>query len=167
MDIKLKFNPKDIRTKQFSKKVFGYNPDEVDAFLIELSNEFQNLLNKIEQIRSQTPESKMKELVRKTKKKIEKIVEESKKEKRQLEEEKRRIENEIEQLRIVQRKMANKLKLTIIEMTRILEEIKPDDKPKKGKEFHSGGGESSTQRETERNSKSGKREVEDKGDGTA
>ncbi|WP_457569971.1 DivIVA domain-containing protein [Desulfurobacterium sp.] len=166
MDIKLKFKPKDIRTKQFSKKVFGYNPDEVDAFLIELANEFQNLLNKMEQIKSQTPESKMKELIKNTKKKIAKIVEETKKEKRQLEEEKRRIEAEIEQLKIIQRKMANKLKLTIIEMTRILEEIKPDDKHKKGKELHPGGSESSTERETERNSESGERKAENKSNGT-
>ncbi|WP_456397283.1 DivIVA domain-containing protein [Desulfurobacterium sp.] len=167
MDIKLKFKPKDIRTKQFSKKVFGYNPDEVDAFLIELANEFQNLLNKMEQIKSQTPESKMNELIKNTKKKIAKILEETKKEKKQLEEEKKRIEVEIEQLKNIQRKMANKLKLTIIEMTRILEEIKPDDKHKKGKELHSDRIEGSTEREAKRNSKSGERKIEDKSDGAA
>ncbi|WP_457567337.1 DivIVA domain-containing protein [Desulfurobacterium sp.] len=167
MDIKLKFKPKDIRTKQFSKKVFGYNPDEVDAFLIEISNEFQNLLNKIEQIKSQTPESKMKELVKRTKKKIEKILEDSKKEKRQLEEEKKRIEAEIEQLKIIQKKMANKLKLTIIEMTRILEEIKPDDKSKDGKELRSDRSKGATEREAEFDSEGGKWKAKDKGDGAA
>jgi len=149
---KLKIKPRDIRTKQFSKKVFGYNPDEVDAFLIEVANEFQNLLNRIELLKNATAEAKKDKILRELKQEIEKKLEEVKLEKKKLEDEKRQLQVEIENLKNVQRKFANKLKLTIIELTRIFEGIKSDDKGKQESGLSDTGIEGSTKGESEQNS---------------
>ena len=70
---KVKLRPQDIRTKEFSKKLFGYDPDEVEAFLIEVANAYQELLKEIESLRIKTPEYKTEKLIEKAKKEIEKI----------------------------------------------------------------------------------------------
>ncbi|SNR75068.1 DivIVA domain-containing protein [Desulfurobacterium atlanticum] len=145
----LKIKPRDIRTKEFSKKVFGYNPDEVDAFLIEVANEFQNLLNKIELLKNSTAEAKKEKILRELKQEIDKKLEEVKLEKKRLEDEKKQLQLEIENLKNIQKRFANKLKLTIIELTRIFEEIKPDDKDKQKSELSDTGIEGSAKSENE------------------
>jgi len=81
---KLKLRPQDIRTKEFSKKLFGYDPDEVEAFLIEVANAYQELLKEIESLRIKTPEYKTEKLIEKAKKEIEKIVQKKLEEKKEL-----------------------------------------------------------------------------------
>ena len=135
METKLK--PKDIRTKEFGRKLFGYNPDEVDAFLIEVSNEFQNLLKTIENLKKSKAEEKVEFILKEAKKKVEEIIQKSKEEKEELNKEKEKIENEIEKLKQVQRKLMEKLKLTMMEMTKIIEELKESESSKDRGKSHS------------------------------
>ncbi len=142
-----KLKPRDIKVKEFSKKVFGYNPDEVDDFLMEVANEFQNLLTKIELLKSDTAEAKKDKILREVEIELKKKLHDINEEKRKLEMEKIDIEREIENLKIVQRKISNKLKFTIIEMTKLLEGIRIDDKLNKEGEQSDIGSESATEGE--------------------
>ncbi len=128
METKLK--PEDIRKKEFGRKLFGYNPDEVDAFLIEISNEFKNLLKTIENLKKSKAEEKMEVILKEARKKVEEIIQKSKEEKEEIQREKEKIENEIEKLKQIQRKIIEKLKLTMMEMTKIIEELKEGEENK-------------------------------------
>jgi len=127
-----KLTPQEIRNQEFSKKLFGYDPDEVDVFLSDIANAYEELLQEVESLRSRTPEHKAEEIVVKTKKKVEKIVEEKKKQLKELEEKKKDVEIEIEKLRLTERKIAGKLRMVILEMTKLLKELEADVKGKKG-----------------------------------
>jgi len=142
---KRRMTPSEIRNKDFGKKLFGYDPEEVDNFLVEVANAYQELLKENEALRVKTPEYKAQQAVEKAKKEIEKIIEKKKKEKELLEKEKREIELEIEKLRLAQKKMADKLKLALIEMTQILEELKKDASGKKKEHGDRDRGESPAQ----------------------
>ncbi len=147
-----RLTPKDIRNKQFDKKLFGgYNPDEVDSFLVKVASEMEALLRKIEILEKQTPERRKAEVIEMAKKEIERMIEAAKEEKERLEEEKSIIEAEIEQLKLTKRKIENKLKMSIIEMTQILEELKADETEGEGKGVSeiSEGGDFSSERHTE------------------
>jgi len=124
--------PKDIRNKEFGRKLFGYNPDEVDAFLIEVSNEFQKLLKRIEELKRSKAEEKVESIVEEAKRRVEQIIQRSKEEKEELNREKERIENEIERLKLIQKRMADRLKLAMIDMTKIFEELKEGEDTGKG-----------------------------------
>ena len=128
---KISIKPADIRTKEFSKKLFGYDPDEVEAFLNDVANAYQNLLNEIENLKKKTPEYKTEMLIEKAKREIEKIVQKKTEEKEQLERKKKELEIEIEKLKLAQKKVYDRLKLAILDMTRILEELRPNVKSEK------------------------------------
>ncbi|MEO2068189.1 MAG: DivIVA domain-containing protein [Desulfurobacteriaceae bacterium] len=162
MEIGKKLKPEDIRSKEFNKKLFGYDPDEVDAFLIEVANAYQDLLRDLENLKRNTPEYKTEEIVEKARRKIEEIIQKKMEEKEELERQKKEIELEIEKLRLAQKKIFDRLKMAIIDMTRIIEELRPNAKNKdKGKSNFSGS-EGSTQSFTEQNRESGRGETEDK-----
>jgi len=164
---KRRLTPSEIRNKDFGKKLFGYDPEEVDSFLMEVANAYQELLKEVERLRVNTPEYKTQEIVEKAKKEIEKIIEQKKKEKELLEKEKREIEIEIEKLRLAQKKMADKLKFALIEMTQILEELKKDASGKKKEVRDRNRGESPAQVLKEPDRKGGSGETEGEGDGSS
>jgi cell division initiation protein len=128
-----KLKPKDIRFKEFRKKFFGYDPEEVEAFLNEVANAYQSLLDEIEQLRKVTPEFKAEQVLEVAKKKIEKYYQEKKKEFEELEKHKRSVEAEIENLKVIQKRMFDKLRVTIHELVELLEELKPDEEETESK----------------------------------
>jgi len=159
--------PSDIRNKDFSKKLFGYNPDEVEAFLNDVANAYQELLKEVEQLKKSAPEYKVEEIVEKARKKIDSIVKEKVKEKEFLEKKKKELEMEIEKLNLVQRKVYGKLKLAILEMTKILEELKPNAKGKKEEGWSGNRSQGSAEVFQEQDREGGGRKAEDKGNGSS
>jgi cell division initiation protein len=157
-----KLKPEDIRSKEFNKKLFGYDPDEVDSFLVEVSNAYQDLLREIENLKRNTPEYRTEEIVEKARKKIEEIVHRKLEEKEELERQKREIEVEIEKLRLAQKKMFDRLKMAIFDMTRIIEELRPNAKNKDKEESDFSGSESSAEVFSEQDRESRRREIENK-----
>ncbi|WP_083801934.1 DivIVA domain-containing protein [Desulfurobacterium thermolithotrophum] len=157
-----KLKPQEIRTKEFSKKLFGYDPDEVEAFLIEVANAYQDLLKEIESLKRSTPEYKTEELVEKARKRIEEILHKKLEEKEELERQKKELEIEIEKLKLVQKQIFDKLKLTIFDMTRIIEEIRPNAPSKEERRGNRDRSESSTQSFSQQDRESGGGETEDK-----
>jgi len=162
-----KLTPSEIRNKDFGKKLFGYDPEEVDGFLMEVANAYQELLKEVERLRVNTPEYKTQEIVEKAKREIEKIIEKKKKEKELLEKEKREIEIEIEKLRLAQKKMADKLRFALIEMTQILEELKKDASGKKKEDGSRDRAQSPAQVFKEPDREGGGGKAEGKGDGSS
>ncbi|MEO2082547.1 MAG: DivIVA domain-containing protein [Desulfurobacteriaceae bacterium] len=163
---KRRLKPSDIRNREFSKKLFGYDPDEVDAFLAEVANSYDQLIRELEQLQRKTPEYKAQTAVEKARKEIEKLLEKKRAEKEELERQKREIEVEIEKLKLVQRKIFSKLKATIIDMTRIIEEIKPDAQGKKKEERSGAGVEGSAQKFEEQDREGGRGKAEGEGNGS-
>jgi len=161
------FTPSEIRNREFRKKLFGYDPDEVDSFLMEVANAYHELLKEIERLKVQTPEYKAKEVVEKARKEIEKIVEKKKEEKELLEKEKRELEIEIEKLRLAQKSMYDRLKIAIIDMTRILEELKKDASGKKKERGDRDRGEAPAKGLKEQDRESGGGKAEGEGDGSS
>ncbi|TCK04693.1 DivIVA domain-containing protein [Phorcysia thermohydrogeniphila] len=164
---KVKLRPQDIRTKEFSKKLFGYDPDEVEAFLIEVANAYQELLKEIESLRVKTPEYKTEKLVEKAKKEIEKIVQKKLEEKKELEKQKKELELEIEKLKLAQKQFFDRLKMTILDMTRILEELRPNATGKKEERGSGTGSEGSTQGLSEQDRGGGRGEAENQGNSSS
>jgi len=164
---RVKLRPQDIRTKEFSKKLFGYDPDEVEAFLIEVANAYQELLKEIERLRIKTPEYKTEKLIEKAKKEIEKIIQKKLEEKEELEKQKKELELEIEKLRLAQKQMFDRLKMAIIDMTRIVEELRPNAADKKEERSSGAGSESSAQGFKEQNRESGRGETENQGNSSS
>jgi DivIVA domain-containing protein len=167
MENKRKLTPQEIRNQEFSKKLFGYDPDEVDIFLSTVANAYEDLLKEVNRLRAQTPEYKAEELVEKARRKIERIVEEKKKELNILSKKREEVEIEIEKLRLTQKRMANKLKAAIIEMTRLLKELEEDAKGKEIGRSDRVRGEGSAQVLQKQNRESGGREAEDKGNSSS
>ena len=164
---KVKLRPQDIRTKEFSKKLFGYDPDEVEAFLIEVANAYQELLKEIEALRVKTPEYKTEKLIEKAKKEIEKIIQKKLEEKEKLEKQKKELDLEIEKLRLAQKQMFDRLKMAIFDMTRIVEELRPNAAGKKEERSAGTGGEGSTQSFPEQDRGGGRGEAENQGNSSS
>ena len=122
-----RLKPQDIRSKEFKKKTFGigYDPEEVEAFLIEVANAYQELLEELEELQRIVPENNTNELMEKVRNRIEEIFREAMEKKRKLEVQNKEIETEIERLKLIQKSMYDRLKLVILDMARIIEEIEP------------------------------------------
>ncbi len=164
--MKKHFTPAEIRNKEFSKKLWGYNPEEVESFLIEVASSYGELLKEIERLRVKTPEYKAKEVIEKAKKEIGKIVEKKKEEIKQIEKRKEEIEFEIEKLRLAQKGIYDRLKVAIIEMTRILEELRRDALGKEERRGSGNRGEGPTQVLKEQDREGGRGETEGESNGS-
>ena len=123
---KTRLTPQEIRTKQFNKKLFGYDPDEVEAFLIEVGNAYEELLKEIDFLQVRTPEYKVKKLLEKTRREAEKIIQGKLEEKKELERQMEKLEIEVEKLRLLQKQILEKLRMTIVDITKIMEALKTD-----------------------------------------
>ncbi len=159
---KRRLTPQEIKNQEFSKKLFGYDPDEVEIFLSTVAGAYEELLKEVERLKAKTPEYKAEQVMEKAKKEIEKLVETKKKELQELEKKKEEVELEIEKLRFTQKKMTNRLKLALLEMTRILKELEEDVKGKGEKGSPGDRGESPAQSLKEQDREGRGREVEDK-----
>ena len=126
---KKRLRPQDIRSKEFKKKTFGigYNPEEVEAFLIEVANAYQELLEELEELQRIVPENNANELMEKARNRIEEIFREAMEKKRELEVQSRKIETEIERLKLVQKSMYDRLKLVILDMTQVIQGLHSDN----------------------------------------
>ena len=126
---KKRLRPQDIRSKEFKKKTFGigYNPEEVEAFLIEVANAYQELLEELEELQRIVPENNANELMEKARNRIEEIFREAMEKKRELEVQSRKIETEIERLKLVQKSMYDKLKLVILDITQVIQGLHSDN----------------------------------------
>ena len=124
---KKRLKPQDIRSREFKKKTFGigYDPEEVEAFLIEVANAYQELLEELEELQRIVPENNTNELMEKVRNRIEEIFREAMEKKRELEVQNKEIETEIERLKLIRERMYDRLKLVILDMARIIEEIEP------------------------------------------
>jgi cell division initiation protein len=161
-----RLKPQEIRSREFGKKLFGYDPDEVETFLIEVANAYQDLLKEVEALRRETPEYKTEELVEKARKRIEEILQKKMEEKEELEKYKKEMEMEIEKLKLAQKKMFDRLRLAIFDMTRIIEEIKPDASGKEKGESTGTGSEGATQSFSQPDREDRRGEIEGKSDST-
>jgi cell division initiation protein len=161
-----RLKPQEIRSKEFGKKLFGYDPDEVETFLIEVANAYQDLLEEVEALRRETPEYKTEELVEKARRRIEEILQKKMEEKEELEKHKKEVEIEIEKLKLAQKKMFDRLRLAIFDMTRIIEEIRPNASGTEKGENTGTGSEGATQGFSQLDRESRRREIEGKGDST-
>ncbi len=164
---KTRLKPQDIRTKEFSKKLFGYDPDEVEAFLIEVANAYNELLKEIEILKAKTPEHKAEQVIERARKEIEKLLQKKLDEKKRIEQEKQELELEIEKLRLTQKKIFDKLRIAILEMTKIIEEIKPNAPGKKEKREAALGNKGGAKGFKEQHRESRRGETEDKSNGSS
>ena len=161
-DKQRKLTPQEIKNQEFSKKLFGYDPDEVEIFLSTVAGAYEELLKEVERLKARTPEYKAQQVMEKARKELEKLVEMKKKELQEIEKKKEEVEIEIEKLRFTQKKMTNRLKLALLEMTRILKELEEDVKGKAEKGSSGDRGEGSTQSLKEQDREGGRGETEDK-----
>jgi len=117
------------------KKTFGigYDPEEVDAFLIEVANAYQELLEELEELQGIVPENNTNELMVKVRNRIEEIFREVMEKKRELEVQSRKIETEIERLKLVRERMYSRLKLVILDMTHVIQGLHPNSLEKDNK----------------------------------
>ena len=120
---KRKLKPQDIRSKEFKKKTFGigYDPEEVEAFLIEVANAYQELLEELEELQRIVPENNTNELMEKVRNRIEEIFREAMEKKRKLEVQNKEIETEIERLKLIRERMYSRLKLVILDITQVIQ----------------------------------------------
>ena len=162
-----RLTPQEIKNQEFSKKLFGYDPDEVELFLATVAGAYEELLKEVERLRAKTPEYKAEQIMEKTKKEIEKIVEAKKKQLQEIEKRKEEVELEIEKLLFTQKKMANRMKLAILEMTKILKELEGDVKGKRERGSSGDRDKGSTQSLPEQDRESGGGEAEDKGNSSS
>jgi cell division initiation protein len=118
-----RLKPQDIRSKEFKKKTFGigYDPEEVEAFLIEVANAYQELLEELEELQRIVPENNTNELMEKVRNRIEEIFREAMEKKRKLEVQNKEIETEIERLKLIRERMYSRLKLVILDMTQVIQ----------------------------------------------
>ena len=126
---KKRLKPQDIRSKEFKKKLFGigYDPEEVETFLIEVANAYQELLEELEELRGIVPENNTNELMEKARNRIEEIFQKAMEEKRKLETQNRELEIEIEKLKLVRERMYDRLKLVILDMTQVIQGLHLDN----------------------------------------
>ena len=120
---KKRLKPQDIRSREFKKKTFGigYDPEEVEAFLIEVANAYQELLEELEELQRIVPENSTNELMEKVRNRIEEIFREAMEKKRELEVQNKEIETEIERLKLIRERMYSRLKLVILDMTQVIQ----------------------------------------------
>jgi len=132
---KKRLKPQDIRSKEFKKKTFGigYDPEEIEAFLIEVANAYQELLEELEELQGIVPENNTNELMEKVRNRIEEIFRETMEKKRELEVQSRKIETEIERLKLVRERMYSRLKLVILDMTHVIQGLHPNSLEKDNK----------------------------------
>jgi cell division initiation protein len=121
-----KLQPQEIRSRKFTKKFWGYNPKEVDAFLIEVANAYQKLLEEVENLKSKAPKYKAEELTEEVHIKIREILKRKAEVEEEIKKQKMEIEVEIENLRLIRKKMIDKLRLVVFDIVRVAEEIKVD-----------------------------------------
>ena len=123
-----RLKPQDIRSKEFKKKTFGigYDPEEVEAFLIEVANAYQELLEELEELQGRVSENNTNELMEKVRNRIEEIFREAMEKKRELEIQNRKIEAEIERLKLVRERMYSRLKLIILDITQVIQGLHPN-----------------------------------------
>ena len=162
-----RLTPQEIKNQEFSKKLFGYDPDEVELFLTTVAGAYEELLKEVERLRAKTPEYKAEQIMEKTKKEIEKIIEAKKKQLQEIEKKKKEVELEIEKLLFTQKKMTNRMKLAILEMTKILKELEGDVKDKGEKGSSGDRSKSPAQSLPEQDRESGGGEAEDKGNSSS
>ena len=120
---KKRLKPQDIRSREFKKKTFGigYDPEEVEAFLIEVANAYQELLEELEELQRIVPENNTNELMEKVRNRIEEIFREAMEKKRELEVQNKEIETEIERLKLIRERMYSRLKLVILDITQVIQ----------------------------------------------
>lgn len=128
-------NLQNIRSKEFTKSFLGYDPEEVDGFLIEIGNAYQELLEELEKLKRKISENNSDELTEIARSRIEEIYQEAMEEKEQLEIQIRKIETEIEKLKLSRRRMYDRFRLTILEVVRVMQELHPADLKKGNKKF--------------------------------
>jgi len=124
-----RLKPQDIRSKDVKKKTFGigYDPEEVEAFLIEVANAYQELLEELKELQEIVSENDTNELMEEVRNRIEEIFREAMGKRRELEVQSRKIEAEIEKLELIRERMYSKLKLVILDVTQIVQELHPNN----------------------------------------
>jgi len=162
-----KLTPTEIRNKEFGKKLFGYDPDQVDSFLVEVAGVMEEMQREIERLRVRTPEYKKEQLLEEIKAKAQKIVEQKKAEVARYKQMKEELELEIEKLRLARNQMIERLKYTIIDMSKILEGLRKDAKADKKRQLHSDRSKGSTPLFKQQDSGSGSWQAEGEGERAA
>jgi len=162
-----KLTPTEIRNKEFGKKLFGYDPDQVDSFLVEVAGVMEEMQREIERLRVRTPEYKKEQLLEEIKAKAQKIVEQKKAEVARYKQMKEELELEIEKLRLARNHMIERLKYTIIDMSKILEGLRKDAKADKKRQLHSDRSKGSTSLFKQQDSGSGSWQAEGEGERAA
>ncbi len=164
---KRRITPQEIKNQEFSKKLFGYDPDEVEIFLSTVANAYEELLKELERLKVKTPEYKAEQVMEKARREIEKLVDTRRKQLQEIEKKKEEVELEIEKLRFTQKKMVNRMKLAILEMTKILKELEGDVKSKGEQGDIGNRGEGAAQSIEEQNREGRGRETEGKGNSSS
>ena len=125
-----RLGPQEIRLKEFNKKRFGfgYDPEEVKVFLIEVADAYQGLLKELMDLERKSMENNFdtQGLMEETLKGIEEFLQRKTEMEEEIERQKQEIEAEIERLKLIRKKLFEKIKLAIFDMAGIIEEIRPD-----------------------------------------
>lgn len=122
---KKRLNPQDIRSKEFNRKLFGigYDPEEVEAYLIEVANAYQELLEELEELRRVVFENNADELMERAYSRIEEIFQKAAEEREQIEMQIKKIESEIKWLKLLRKQMYDRLKLVIFDVIQVIQEF--------------------------------------------
>jgi len=127
---KRRLEPQEIRLKEFNKKRFGfgYDPEEVKVFLIEVADAYQGLLKELMDLERKSMENNLdtQELMDGTLKGIEKILQRKTEVEEEIERQKQEIAAEIEKLKLIRKRLFERIKFVIFDMVGVIEKLKPD-----------------------------------------
>jgi DivIVA domain-containing protein len=125
-----RLGPQEIRLKEFNKKRFGfgYDPEEVKVFLIEVADAYQDLLKELMDLERKSVENNLdtQELMDGTLKGIEEILQRKTEVEEEIERQKQEIAAEIEKLKLIRKKLFERIKFVIFDMVGVIEKLKPD-----------------------------------------
>ena len=121
-----KLTSDEIRSKEFTKKIFGfgYDPEEVDTFLMQVADAYQELVEELENLRNAYKQVDREDLVEDARKKIKFLVQERKRIEKDIDERRKQLTVEIQKLKLARKKLLRKVGMVIFQVISVLKDIK-------------------------------------------
>jgi cell division initiation protein len=121
-----KLTSDEIRSREFTKKIFGfgYDPEEVDTFLMQVADAYQELVEELENLRNAYKQVDREDLVEDARKKIKFLVQERKRIEKDIDERRKQLTVEIQKLKLARKKLLRKVGMVIFQVISVLKDIK-------------------------------------------
>ena len=121
-----KLTSDEIRSREFTKKIFGfgYDPEEVDTFLMQVADAYQELVEELDNLRNAYKQVDREDLVEDARKKIKFLVQERKRMEKDIDERRKQLTVEIQKLKLARKKLLRKVGMVIFQVISVLKDIK-------------------------------------------